>query len=122
MHNKDKPVLVAIQKFLGVGKIYRLGPSAVQLKVRLIKELKVIIDHFDKYPLITQKRSDFNFLKMVVEKIKKKEHLTLDGLLKCVGMRTSMNRGLSAKLNLAFPDVVPVKRPFVELPQTIDPD
>ena len=33
-----------------------------------------------------------------------------------------MNQGLSEKLKLAFPDVVPVERPEVELTQTIDPD
>ena len=34
----------------------------------------------------------------------------------------AMNRGLSGKLKLAFPDVVPVERLEVELPQTIDPN
>ena len=33
-----------------------------------------------------------------------------------------MNLGLSDKLKKAFPDVVPVERPLVELPQTIDPN
>ena len=32
-----------------------------------------------------------------------------------------MNRGLSEKLKVAFPDVVPVERPLFELTQTIDP-
>lgn len=33
-----------------------------------------------------------------------------------------MNLGLSDKLQVAFPDVVPVERPRVELPKTIDPN
>ena len=32
-----------------------------------------------------------------------------------------MNWGLSDKLTIAFPDVVPVERPVVELPETLDP-
>ena len=66
---KDQGVLVAIKNSLRVGQIYKSGLNSVQLQVRSIKELKVIIEHFEKYPLITQKYSDFNFLKMVVEKL-----------------------------------------------------
>ena len=49
------------------------------------------------------------------------EHLTEDGLRQIVAIKAAMNLGLSEKLKFAFPDVVPVKRPLVELPQTIDP-
>lgn len=54
--------------------------------------------------------------------MKNKEHLTLEGLLGIVALKASMNLGLSDKLILAFPDVVPMKRPEVELPLTIDPN
>ena len=39
LHERDKPVLVEIQKSLGVGKISNAGPDAVQLRVQSIKEL-----------------------------------------------------------------------------------
>ena len=40
LHNKDKPLLVGIQKSLQVdGKIYRQGPDKLQLQVHSIKEL-----------------------------------------------------------------------------------
>ena len=58
---------------------------------------------------------------MVVEKMKRKEHLTPEGLKKIVAIRASMNLGLSHKLQLAFPDVVSVERFLVELSQKIDP-
>ena len=58
---------------------------------------------------------------MVYIKIKRKEHLTKEGLLKIVAIRASMNRGLSEKLLEAFPSVVTVERPLHKLPQTIDP-
>ena len=45
-----------IKKFLNVGNInLKHGPQSIQLRVQSIKELKVIIEHFEKYPLITQK-------------------------------------------------------------------
>ena len=58
----------------------------------------------------------------VSEIIERREHLTSDGLRKIVAIKASMNRGLSDKLKLAFADVVPVERPRVELPKTIDPN
>ena len=41
---------------------------------------------------------------------------------KIVAIKAAMNLGLSDKLKKGFPDVVPVVRPIVELPQTIDPN
>lgn len=43
--------------------------------------------------------------------MEQKEHLNLGGLYKIVPIKASMNRGLSDKLKLAFPDVIPVIRP-----------
>ena len=120
LHVKDKPILVGIKKSLGVGKIYKHRSESSKLGVQSLKEFETVINHFHKFPLITKKRADFELLKMVYIKIKRKEHLTKEGLLKIVAIRASMNRGLSEKLLEAFPDVVPVERPLVEVPQTID--
>lgn len=57
----------------------------------------------------------------VYEKIERREHLTLSGLHQIVAIKASMNLGLSDVLKKAFPDVVPVERPLVELPHTINP-
>jgi hypothetical protein len=64
LHLKDKAILELIRSKLGVGKIYTAGPAAVSFEVHSIKDLKVIISHFDKYPLISQKRADFELLKI----------------------------------------------------------
>ena len=121
LHVKDKPILVAIKKYLGVGKIYKERSESSQLRVENFKELETLINHFHKFPLITKKRADFELLKRVYIKMKRKEHLTLEGLRQIVAIRASMNRGLSEKLLEAFPDVCPVVRPLVELPETLDP-
>jgi hypothetical protein len=47
----------------GVGLIYTTG-SRVYFRVTSIKDLSVIIAHFDKYPLLTQKRADFLLFKL----------------------------------------------------------
>lgn len=63
------------------------------LRVGSIKELEVIINHFDRYPLITQKGSDFQL--QAYEIIKNKRHLTSEGLKGLVAIKSSMNLGLS---------------------------
>jgi len=52
--------------------------------------------------------------KQVIAIMKNKEHLTIEGLIKIVSIRASMNRGLSEILHTNFPDVVPVVRPLVD--------
>jgi hypothetical protein len=41
----------------GVGNIYQngYGRDTILYRVSSVKDLRVIIDHFDKYPLITQR-------------------------------------------------------------------
>ena len=51
---KDKQLLESIQSHLNVGNI-TLGKHNCQYTVTSIKDLEVIINHFDNYPLITQK-------------------------------------------------------------------
>ena len=121
LHEKEKPLLEAIKKSLGVGYITKHGPKSIQLRVGSIKELEIVINHLDKIPLITKKRADFKLLKMVIIKMKRKEHLTYEGLGKIVALRAAMNLGLPKKHLIAFGDVVRLERPLVELPQTINP-
>ena len=71
---------------------------------------------------MTKKCSDLKLFIMVLEIMRRKEHLTQEGLIKIVAIKASMNRGLSEELKLAFPDVVPVVRPLVENPKIIDPN
>lgn len=59
LHRKDKAILDLIQSTLGVGKVYTAGPEWFKLEVCTVKELRGLIAHFDKYPLISQKWADF---------------------------------------------------------------
>jgi len=47
-----------------------------------------------------------------------KEHLTQEGLDKVMSIKASLNKGLSPKEKVAFPNIVPVERPLlVESPE-----
>jgi hypothetical protein len=99
---------------LGVGQIYKHGKDSIQLRVSSVKDLQVIIDHFDKYPLITQKLADYLLFKRVFELMNRKEHLTSEGLIRIIVIRASMNNGLSPELKAAFPNIIPAPRPLIE--------
>jgi hypothetical protein len=86
-----------------VGKIRKSGKQLNQLKIESMKDLSVIMDHLEKYPLITKKREVFEMFKQAFNMIKNKEHLTMPGLTKIVIIKASINRGLSDKLKVAFP-------------------
>lgn len=58
LHKKDKAILELFQSFWGVG-IIKNNSKFVKFQVTGSENLKVVIDHFDNYPLITQKCADY---------------------------------------------------------------
>ena len=114
LHNKDVNLLESIQRTLNVGKISKHGVDSKQYRVSSLSNLQVIIEHFDKYPLITQKQADYLLFKEAVNLIINKEHLSLTGLLKLVGIKATINWGLSEKFKEYFPTVEPINKPEVE--------
>lgn len=112
-----------IHNYFGVGQIYKQGYNAVLVyKVQSVKDLALVIKHFDKYSLITQKRADYELWKRVVEIIQSKEHLTLEGLQKIVAIKATLNRGLSEELKLAFPLIILFPRPLINVVNQEIPD
>jgi len=91
LHIKDFKILEKIKNTLEVGNIRKNGKDSVEYRVYSIKELQVIIDHFNKYPLITNKLSDYLIFKKCFELIKNGEHLNEKGLLKIINLKSSLN-------------------------------
>jgi hypothetical protein len=112
VHEKDVSLLEEIRLFYGVGQITRLGDNSVQYRVSSPDDLKVIINHFENYPLVTHKQSDFFLFKEAISLMKEGKHLTSEGLNRIVSIKATLNNSnLSDSLNLAFPDLKPVLRP-----------
>lgn len=124
LHRKDKDILDQIQNYFGVGKIYKHGPQSLLLRVLSIKDLQVIINHLDKYPLITKKLADYRLFKQASNLIMNKEHLTMEGLKRLVAIKGSINLGLSPELKSAFPDITNTEKPLVtnHVPKIPDPN
>ena len=77
--------------------------SAVEFRVSTLKDLvDSIFPHFDKYPLITKKRSHYLLFKEILLLMLNKKHNTLKGIQKIVNIRASLNTGLSNYLKYSF--------------------
>lgn len=114
LHRKDAELLERVQNYFGVGKIHKHDPQSIILRISSIKDLQVLFNHFDKYPLVTQKLADYNLFKLAYNIMINKEHLTQEGLLKLVAIKGSLNLGLAPELQSAFPLVTNADKPLVK--------
>lgn len=87
---EDRVILENIQSWFGVGRIYSSG-TKVYYRVESFKDLLVIIDHFDKYPLVTAKKLDYALFKKSFGIIKLNEHLTEQGISKLIEYFTKVH-------------------------------
>lgn len=111
-HSKDLDSLYLIQRFFGVGNVTIHGASAMFQVIKL-SDLARVIEHFNIYPLKTQKYADFLLFKRAFDLVNNKEHLTEGGLRKLISIRASINKGLPTRLGAAFLNITPVPRPLV---------
>lgn len=76
--------------------------------VQSLRDLNIIINHFEKYPLLTKKREDYLLFSQIIILMNQKKHLTLSGLHEILSLKASMNSGrISTLLNIAFPNIIP---------------
>jgi hypothetical protein len=121
LHSKDLDLLKGLQAYFGVGGIYKHTGDMMRYKVSSIRDItKVIIPHFELYPLVTQKRADFEILKCVIEIINKGPVSQVD-LQKIVNLKASLNNGLSSELQASFPKTVPVQRSILPFTAPLHP-
>ena len=118
---KDKDLLLRIKNTLGVGNIYHnKNDNTFKWKVSNVSDISnVIIPYLNKYPLVTQKRADFEIFTRITKMLENKEHMNCKGLQDIVNLKDSLNLGLSEKLKTYFPNTLPVPKlavPFRGIP------
>ena len=121
LHVKDKAILTDIEAFFGGIGLNKQGKNRWTFVVFSLNEIQKIVEHFDTYPLITQKHGDYLLFREAVILIQRKEHLTLEGLEKIIAIKASMNLGLSKKLEQAFTNINPKARILVRTPEIPNP-
>ena len=87
-----------------------------------VKDLLKVFKHFDQFPLLTQKQSDYVLFKQVFNLILNKEHLKMEGLNKIVAIKGFLNKGLSDDLKSTFKGIVPIARPLIVQQTVKDPN
>lgn len=75
--------------------------------------LTEIIPYFDKYPLISKKLADYLLFREAVIRMKRGEHLTVEGLQAIINIKATLNKELTPTLKKAFPNSIAVPRPEV---------
>lgn len=98
------------------------------------KELELLIEHFDKFPFISEKLGDYLLFKQAFEIYSKKLHLSKEGIEKLVAIKATINKGilsadqknldidgLDGKLTKAFPLVKAAPRPLIQNRAIKDP-
>ena len=69
LHKKDLSLLENIKAYLGVGEIYHKETSCNYM-VQSLRDLNIIVNHFERYPFLTKKREDFILFAQIVTLIK----------------------------------------------------
>jgi len=132
LNDKDINLLKNIKSFFKVGNIYFMANNSIQYRVESLEDLTVILDHFDKHPLITKKHADYLLFKSSYELIKNKKHLTKQGLIELISLKSTLNNGLllrTGSLKAAFSDsayegkeITPILRPEIKLAKIMNPN
>lgn len=126
LHSRDIILLRKIKDYFGLGIISeRLDRNTIVYSVQSIRDIiKVIIPHFDKYPLITQKRADYLLFRQAINLLDLKVQSNIEGIYKIMGIKASMNTGLSDKLKNSFPAsfIYPIDRPLIDFEGDFHPN
>jgi hypothetical protein len=124
LNQKDNLLLYQLQDFFGgIGSI-RLDKKSNALKYSVadIKDLNnIIIPHFKKYPLLTQKAADFILFEQIVNLMIKHAHLTVNGIQQIINTKANMNLGISDLIKSEFNIINPVQRPIINTTSIFDP-
>lgn len=99
MHKRDYDLLCSFREYLGnIGNVRLVtNKNFVTFNVTSISELKVVINHFDKFPLVTSKSLAFHTFKLIHNIISNKQHLTESGFMLICSYINILNKPLSSK-------------------------
>ena len=80
LHIKNINLLKRIKNYFGgAGKIRKVDSVCFYQVASLEELVTVIIPHFDKYVLLTNKKADYILFKLILDLMIRKEHLTEEG-------------------------------------------
>lgn len=92
-NSKSLEILKKIQQFFDCGNIrYSKKDNCYKYEVRNIDELRrKIIPHFKNFPLMTNKKADFEIFSKICEKIARMKHRNVESLKDIIKLAFKMN-------------------------------
>ena len=112
LHIRDLELLNSVKNFFSVGAI-SIYKNTAQYRVRYKEELKVVIKHFNEYPLYTSKSINFLYFCEILNLMDQKQHTNVTGFLMLASLINKLNNPLSESLLAKLLELGPV--PNVEL-------
>ena len=97
-HQRDVALLHRLKEYFGFGGVGKNHGDRQEFRVRGMENIEQLIKFFNKYPLQSDKRKDFEFFCQVITMMKKKEHLNQEGLQKIASIASQMNRKIQRNL------------------------
>lgn len=117
---KDIDIQYSQKNYFKVGQI-TIHKYEARLEIMGFKNaIQYVIPHFDKYSQITQKQADYILWKNIIMFQNSKQHFTNDGFVQCLSFKASLNKGQNDTLKTLYPAIIPISRPIVQLPDTIN--
>ena len=93
-HERDVQILHALKAFFGCGVVRKNHGDRMAFRVRGKEHLsEIIIPFFEKHPLKSKKRMDFEIFRDILKLMCDGRHLTLEGVEEIKAMASKMNRG-----------------------------
>ena len=93
-HERDVQVLHALKALFGCGVVRRHHGDRMAYRVRGLEQLNTnVVPFFEKHPLKTSKRVDFERFRRVLLLMERGEHLSVEGVEKIRAIAATMNRG-----------------------------
>ena len=95
-HERDVQILHALKNYFGCGVVRKNNGDRMAYRVRSMEHLlKIIVPFFQKHPLVSKKRIDFEKFRTVLLMMTREVHLTPQGVDEIRHIASQMNRGQS---------------------------
>jgi hypothetical protein len=90
-HQRDVQILHALKRFFRGGVVRVNHGDRWCYRARKLETLQQVCAFFQRHPLKTKKQVDFVKFRKVVDLVGSKEHLSVDGLKRVIGLAKTMN-------------------------------
>jgi hypothetical protein len=91
-HKRDIQVLYALKSFFKGGVVRQNHEERYELRIRKLESLKEVVAFFEKHPLKTKKKVDFERFAYIIRLMSEGRHLTKEGLMRIIDVSLKMNR------------------------------